>query len=839
MVLVACHVACFDAQSVAGGQPAPTVNLLDGARIRLANALMREAYVSVSPTDLTPVELDAAIYLSRKSAMLQPEDSDRWRMMFALASLVGDISPTAFVASQEALARLVKLCPADQVVRLRRILQDVERRETAQDRVEAFKKFLTPEAIKVIETPVAARLAFDLALFESRLGDVDAFGNYLSQSLTLSPAFPAAAETAAGFINERIDDPIGECELLTTAALANPIETRSWTRLGALLLQERAYGSAARVYQIAIQTMRFKDDSDAVLDVLICDYALSLWGAGRLDDAIQALAQYIHDAKERQSIQIQAFNPHLSKADCEAVSFVLPPLVAMLDAAIRVEAKNSDATKSIADLVVAAKAQAKTSGSTAPSDVSEQEALASAQDAAQVLLDAATIAALMDAESETVQGLVDSADIKVPLTDDAKERFGAYKKLKEGDAIGALTILDKVPSTQLATRLVRARALAMTGERKAAARIYLDVALGSPGTLLGLFANGQLKELLATGIPPSEWIGKLDGIVASIPSLMEQYVSGTKAPVSFQVVPERESVEPFDPIRYRLTIRNDAILPLAVATSGPIKEHVLLQPRISSSINPGIDRLMPQIIPFDRAIELSPGESMSMTWDVGYTEVSLRLNQDPIAGGVVEMRGASNYAASSGAFFAGTFGTQPAVKQVQVNGVRVTPEWISSAITVVAAPTTDRDLVDLVLLAFAAKKKLLPPETEVIAWKAIADGYAKLPPEAQAWVLFVGPHGTPEFESVLDIARATTSGDVRGCYLLTYCTSRDDAQLAAALRSEDEFARLTVEVMAARFQREAVRADERMRGEGAGASAGAVEKLKLDLKDRPKRKETP
>ena len=809
------------------------------ARVRYADMLMREAYLSVSPTDLTPVEFEMAIVLTRKSALLEPENPDRWRMMLALASLVGDLSPSAVEASREALARLVKLCPTDQVIRLRRILQDVDRRETAEERAAALQKYLSPEAIKVIQTPVASRIAFDLALLDSRVGDVEAFGKDLATSLTLSPSFPAAAETAAGFVSEKVDDPVAECELLVTAALANPIETRSWSRLGALLLQEQAYGSAARVYQLALETMRLKEGVEAVIDVIVGDYALALWAAGRPDDAIQVLSQYVHDAKISQANTIQSGNIQLSWAECVAVPYSLPPLVAMLDAAIRVDSKNDGSALAISAMLASATEQAqmiKQRIQEQPREVMQspegkESADRAMRHAAESLVDAATVAVWLDADSAAIQACIALAQERGPLGDDAAARFAAARYLKEGDLPKALSQFEQLPTLSDATQSVRAKILEAGGDRKGAARIYLDIARGNPGTLIGVCANSRLKSLVGTGVEPSASVGKLDGIVASVPPTMERYIAGTDHAVVFRIVPESETVGAFDPIRYRMSMRNDSVLTLAVSIGGPIKEHVLLQPRISSTTNLGVDRLVPQIIPFDRAIELAPGESMSMNWDLGWTEVGLRLNQDPIAGGIVDARASSNYIASTGYFGTGTLGESLNVAQVQVDGVRVTPEWISSVITRAQDPKTDRDLVDLVLLAFAAHKKHISGEQEAIAWKAVADGFAKLPVEAQSWVLLAGPRGAPGFEATLDLARATTLSDVRVAYLLGHCTSREDGQLAAAMRAGDPYSSMAVSVLAARFQREAVRADERMRGEGVGAGAGAVEMLKEEQRN--------
>ena len=831
---------CLGSQSGAGNPTPQALSIAEGARIRFANMLMREAYLMVSPTDLSPAELEAAIFLSRKAALMQPDDIERWRMVLSLAGLSGDMSPYAAEVSQEVIGRLVKLCPEDQVLRLRRILLDIERRETAVDRVNAFKKYLTPEAIKVIQAPVASRIAFDLALFESRRGDMEAFGNYLMQSLTLSPAFPAAAETSAGFINERIDDPVGECELLVTAALANPIETRSWSRLAALLLQEGAYGSAARVYQIALQSMRLKEDLEFVQNILMTDYALALWGADRPADAIQVLFQFLHDLKLKQSTLIQSNNPGMTRAQCEGADFTLSPLFAMVDATIRVESKDPGAAAAITTMVAAATVQSELDD---PNGAREKNAAAIAsnpefaamareamESAAKELLDAATSAVLLDADVSAVQGLLDLAERRFPLSDDTKVRFGAWKKLKEGDAPAALTLISQSTSVQPATLLIRAKILTAMGDNKGAAKIYLDITRNGTGSLIGLFASSRLKALLGTSIPASESVRKLDGLIASISPMMEQYVSGLAAPISFHVVPEKESVAPFDPIRYRMTLKNQSIIPLAISLAGPIKQHVLLQPRISSVTNTGVNRLVPQVIPFDRAIELAPGESMSMNWDFGWTEVGLRVSQDPLTGGIVDIRGSSNFDASAGSFIVGEFGAQPSTPSVLVLGVRGTPEWISSKIASVANPTTDSDLVDLVLLAFAANNKTMEPEMEAAAWKVVAEGFSKLSPEAQSWVLLVGPHEAPGFEPVLDMARATTSVDVRASYLMGYCSTQDDGQLAAALRTDDRFLRLIVEVLASRFQREAIRADEIMIGATLGAATGTIEKIKQEKK---------
>ncbi|MSQ91088.1 MAG: hypothetical protein EXS01_06835 [Phycisphaerales bacterium] len=828
-------VLSLGCQSEAGNQPDSSIALAEGARIRWGNMLMREAYLAVTPSDLALSEIEAAIMMSRKAALFEPDNADRWRLVLGLTTFAGDAMPYANEVGQEATLQLSRLCPGDQVIRLRRILQDIDRRETADDRVQAFRKFLTPEAIKAIQVPVASRLCLDLAFLEWRMGDVEGFAADLAKSLALAPAFPAAAETAAGFINERIDDPVAECELLVAAVLANPIDERLWSRLGALLLQEGAYGSAARVYQLAGQVARGKHQLAAVTDVIAVDYALALWGADRPDDAIRLLKRYVGDARLKLATLIQTYNPELSRAQCEGIAFPMPPIVATVDAAIQVDARSPDAAAAMGALIASASDQIKRTGLGDDGGplIDGLDDKPVTQEMAQSILDVATAATLLDADPVAVTGLIDLVQTKSPLSDEAMIRFDGWRKLREGDAVGALAILAKSSSNAPALQLIRAKALSATGDIRAAAKIYYEISKSDRGSLLGIFAAKQVKAILGAAPPPSEIAGKLDGIVASIPAVMEQYLAGTEHPVSFQVEPEQMSVEPFDPIRFRLTMMNRASFPLAISQAGPIRQQVLLQPRINSVTNGGVDRLLPQIIPIDRAIELAPGESLSMVWDFGWTDVGLRIGRNPLAGGTVSVRGASNYFAEAGSFSEGPFGVEPTTQSLQVEGVRVTPAWIAAAIASAENPVTDHDLVQIGLLMYAAKPELMPAESATAAWQAIAAGYAKMPPEAQAWVLLIAPRGVAAFEPILEIARATTSGDVRAAYLFSFCIALDDAQLAAAARSDDPFARLAGVVFRDRVAREVVRGDERMRGVEANAHVGARDRIESEEDKAP------
>jgi hypothetical protein len=825
----------------------PTGRGLDeGIKSRYGEALLREACLIVNPADISVSELEGAIHLARKAALLEPDNPTRWYLLLALSGYAGDVLPAANAATAEALARLSKLVPDDEQIRLRRLLLELDRRETAEARIAAFSKLLSPASVKLIGPAVASRLAYDLALLQSRADDVAGFAQSMNLALSLSPSFPAAADTSAGFISDRVEDPIDECELLVNAAMANPTELRGWTRLAALLMQEGAYGSAARVIRLAIPCFPNREDQEEGRNIAATDLALALWGSNRAADALQAIRQHESDAAQRQVTLIQTYNPELTRAECESVPYPYSPLVATVAAAIESDLKSPKAGEALARLVKLAKESADRDAPPTPKEAPktpEEEAAReqSKRAAAAQLLDAAVSAALLGADSALVEDLLAASSSRVPLPADVRQRFDSWKRLQSGDASGALVSLGEERREQPAMHFLRAACLEATGDRKRAARAFLDVAQDMRGTMIGILAASRLKAILGTPLPDKPVVKQLDGIVASIPSTMERYLSGLDLPVRFEVRPRATMVEPFDPIRLELVMTNQTALTLAVTPTGPIENLVLLQPRISTTTQDAVIRLQPHIIPFDRAIQLAPGQSMSMEWDLSWSECGLRISQQPLDGGVIDARVASNFNVIAGAYTAGPFGSMPTMQSILVQGVRLNDAWWESALRSASELKSDHDLVQVALLAFAAENKSTTPERKTAAITAVKAAFEKMPPMAQAWLLLIGPRVSPAFEPVLDAARTTSNADVRNAYMLAHCTAKDDPQIAAADRSGDADSQLMSQVMRARFERELVRADERMRGESAAARKGAMDRLKnmkklrleeIELEDR-------
>jgi len=179
--------------------PKPTDAQRSVVEDRLARALAARARIVLQRELVFLGILRNSKALMQEAVDRAPENTAILRLAIDLASVLeeGDADSAAWLS--EGLARLSRLEPDDEVLRLRRLLDAIDRRQTAEGRIEASRSLLTPESVDRIGNRVAARIAFDLAMLLRRTGDNKGFEEHLLRALDLDPFFPEAAEIAAGY----------------------------------------------------------------------------------------------------------------------------------------------------------------------------------------------------------------------------------------------------------------------------------------------------------------------------------------------------------------------------------------------------------------------------------------------------------------------------------------------------------------------------------------------------------------------------------------------------------------------------------------------------------------
>ena len=130
------------------------------------------------------------------------------------------------------------------------------------------------------------------------------------------------------------------------------------------------------------------------------------------------------------------------------------------------------------------------------------------------------------------------------------------------------------------------------------------------------------------------------------------------------------------------------------------------------------------------------------------------------------------------------------------------------AIGVAIDPVDADDLATMALLSHLAPE-LQPGESspDLVQFvrdsaQALAEGYAKLDPISQAWLLGVVPR-ISVLEPVLAMARKSTDKYVQISYLLFHVKNLDDPMLDAAKRSDDPDVKYAAEFLESAMSRAA------------------------------------
>ena len=94
---------------------------------------------------------------------------------------------SAGAALASALANLARLEPGNDAVTLARLTSAVEAHTTAEARVRAYEQLLDSANASRISPVIRARLAYQLAMLQGRVGNTDLMARWLGEAVKLDP----------------------------------------------------------------------------------------------------------------------------------------------------------------------------------------------------------------------------------------------------------------------------------------------------------------------------------------------------------------------------------------------------------------------------------------------------------------------------------------------------------------------------------------------------------------------------------------------------------------------------------------------------------------------------
>jgi len=216
------------------------------------------------------------------------------------------------------------------------------------------------------------------------------------------------------------------------------------------------------------------------------------------------------------------------------------------------------------------------------------------------------------------------------------------------------------------------------------------------------------------------------------------------------------------------------------------------------------------VVDLDRRLRLEPHERLVIPVDLRRGSLAQVLNRWPLRGATLKVTATmAFYVASADSIRPGVLGSDVASAPFRVDGVRLSSQWISSAIADVRSQDAVKDLEtfallsQLVFIVTRAQERVPLEAVELFGdpqrmaedtAAAIIHAYGTLDAISRAWVLGAMVR-TPALEPVYLMAQKDDDKLVRIAYLLYCLTGPDDPMIDAARRGDDANVRLVAETM--------------------------------------------
>lgn len=758
------------------------------AEQRLAGEVMRAALTTAAATPVMPETLEAAGLLASEAVELDPNSVGLWRLALDIATLAEREDLRA-----AAVENLGRLDPSDENIRLLRLTLAMDRYQTVEERAAAYERLLSDDSVERIGAATASRLALDYALLRQRMGDTDGFSRWLSKALELDRSNRSAAALAAGFFQANIKDAFGRAEMLTNLVLADPTDVQTEVALAQLLLESGAYTAAARMYGVVASGL--KSSHRPPSNDLMADIAMAQWAAGQIEDALATIDRRQNDIDEAYRLERSRADRTLTLLELDKLKGPVEPTLAAVAAVIHADRHDDKAAAALQTALEASEAEIRRlEGATPPPEPA---------DIAARRLQIAWLALWLGGDAAKAAQHVDAADKLQPLSEEARQRFEGWQALKQGQMDRALQLLQPLVEQDTAARVGAAVALEAAGRAKDSARELLALNRAQPGSLIGIWAAGQLARILGQRVPLTSAAAEMERLIASISTGFDRYARDSSMAVAVRVTPANPNPGAFDPIWLTIELTNVTTMPLAIDRDGPLRPQVLIVPAYNTSLNLKSD---PKafVIDLDSRLRLLPRETVSTTFDLRWYGPGAMLNAIAATGGLVKLSLITNFVATGdGNIIPGLYGTETQAPLLRVNGVRKEPEWLQRAIAQMSEANADPEALMLQIalagseLALQAHNRGITPEQLTLLLKArdvIPGAFARLSAPQQAWALAV-LHDPAPIDAVLAMARKSDSRLVRLAYMLYHLSSANDPMLDAARRGDDPNLRRLAELL--------------------------------------------
>lgn len=608
-----------DALSQVADSAPPGISLEEQVAREVQRLALLELRMQSSPT---PDDYELAMRTLELARGLTPDDPELARKIVAAAWGTGDARHLI-----DATRELVRVDPNDTVAQLRLITAMISRLQTAEERIDLYDRFLSPNGAK-LNGAVRSRLAFDAALLLREQGDEERFVEMLDLALSLDGTNKAAAQMALTLYSDRTSDPVGQFEMLLNLLYADPLDPNVYFSIAQELADHSVLTLAERFYSLAVTLYQRSNALPPDIEEKGLALRWQLYGAQSSLDALN------FELRKMRSNQ-QATNEY-RLAQGDAPEDLTDPADVRLDPEL-------DKIRALAAMAV---------GDEESMRAAIVESGASIDEFVIRIMDPVLRPAYIDdqaAARQSVAMLIEMQIYRLWTGVDVEKAKEARESLREsaknfevqigsidpwimyrdGDYEGVLNATSNVAiGMGRLTLIVRALSLDAVGRSEEAAQLLFTMAQSDGFSAMSAWARGYAVSLVGPAGLKTVASPGLESLAREVPRYIDEMVSNTTTFMSFSVLSVENPVSAGMPWHVRIRIRNLAPIPLGVGADRPINSRVMLQPHRDSNIGFFFHELYPEVVELNRRLRLEPRESLEalVSVDLGASGIILALN---------------------------------------------------------------------------------------------------------------------------------------------------------------------------------------------------------------------
>lgn len=749
-----------------------------------ARSISRVALLDIrSGMDPGPEEHQIVSLVLARALKFAPGDEGILRQGVEAAWRAGDEAATI-----ELTKALLRLDPGDTVALLRLISARVGEKQTAEERLAAYDRFLGAEG-QSIPAEVRSRLALDAALLLRERGDVEGFARRLAEATRLDSTNKEAAALASRFIAERTADPAARLEGLLNLLFADPLDPNIHLSVAGLLAGEWAFDQAKRFDDMAGRL--YSSARGDITDAQYLEQLALVWHTKGPGEVVRMLNLDLGREKNRAAVLLR-------QAEAENAPSAHLPQPSEVTLAVPYERLRLLAATAIGDAATMASASAGLE-SVVRGEIERARGNSPGEQAEaarrRLLVTLASTRLWTGVDVEEARAVVEEMRAAGMLSDASEpgtaalSALAAVRESRFDEAIGAAG--PAASAIDLAA-VAMAQALEGKGDVGGAAEHYRRIVEDGPLTAAGAWSRSRLRALCGGCADPAS-AAQVDAIARAVPRTLDEMTTGPYTFMTLSAEARDQSPEPLERVSLRVTIKNISPFPLAVGSDRVINSRLLFAPAATVSV----ERLhggLPEVVDIDRRLRIMPRETLSATVWPDLWSVGIDLETSCAYSTSMRWRIVQGFTISeTGVYVPGAMclGTDtPTLRRAALPEASLGPQALAERFATEEEP-------GLIRIVAAVRAALLGPRDSASAppspgavegvARAAARRYPSLGPAARAVLVAGLPHnrmarGMAVFDEAI---RAEADADVLAVVLLTRPIDPDDELLVASASSSD------------------------------------------------------